>query len=81
MLKRIEKQNILKSGFDGFYTYFASNGFTDASRSSTWKELNDWAESQKLVFIPSIGFLLLFFILFILKFFLKFIWNVLNFFF
>ena len=52
-----EKDSIffIKSGFDGFYTYFASNGFTFGSTSKNWKYLSDWALSNGKLFIPCVG--------------------------
>lgn len=48
---------MLKDGcFDGFYTYFASDGFTGGSRSTNWKDLSDWSKNQKMLFIPSVGY-------------------------
>lgn len=43
------------SGFDGYYTYFASEGFTYGSRTSNWKSLQQYAESKSALFIPSVG--------------------------
>jgi glycoprotein endo-alpha-1,2-mannosidase len=50
-----DKKKILNSGFDGFYTYFASEGFTEGSNSKNWFYLNDWANQNNLLFIPSVG--------------------------
>ena len=43
------------SGFDGFYTYFASDGFVFGSTTSNWKFLSEFAISHNLIFIPSVG--------------------------
>lgn len=43
------------SGFDDFYTYFASEGFVYGSTVSHWKSLSDFAKSQGLFFIPCVG--------------------------
>nr|CAG4718666.1 unnamed protein product [Naegleria fowleri] len=49
-------RNTLKeSNFDGFYTYFAADRFTEGSTSSNWKEINEWASSNYLLFIPSVA--------------------------
>jgi len=46
----------IKDGrFDGFYTYFAANGFTFGSTRSNWQSLASKAEDAKLLFIPSVG--------------------------
>ena len=43
------------SGFDGFYTYFASDGFTYGSSTVNWNSLSEWAKKNNKIFIPSIG--------------------------
>lgn len=50
-----EHQFFLNSGFDGFYTYFASEGFTYGSTPTNWKKLQDWATTHHKLFIPSVG--------------------------
>ncbi|XP_002737017.1 glycoprotein endo-alpha-1,2-mannosidase-like [Saccoglossus kowalevskii] len=49
------KNEIISSGFDGFYTYFATNGFTYGSAHKNWKELSRFAGNAGLMFIPSVG--------------------------
>lgn len=49
------KQFILRGGFDGFYTYFASDRFSYGSNPSNWGDLNKFAKDNDLVFIPSFG--------------------------
>jgi len=49
------KQSILQGGFDGFYTYFASNGFSFGSSTTNWKLLVEFAKAHGLMFIPSVG--------------------------
>ena len=49
------REQLLLSGFDGFYTYFASEGFTYGSSTQNWKSLSDFARSNNLLFIPSVG--------------------------
>ncbi len=41
--------------FDGFYTYFATEGFTYGSTSKNWPDMAAWAESHDKLFIPSVG--------------------------
>jgi glycoprotein endo-alpha-1,2-mannosidase len=48
-------QFILESKFDGFYTYFASNGFTYGSTPTNWPSIAQWANEHNLLFIPSVG--------------------------
>lgn len=50
-----EKRLVLEGGFDGFYTYFASNGFTYGATTSNWKDLAGFAANNNLLFIPSFG--------------------------
>ena len=52
-----EKDSIFfdDSGFDGFYTYFASNGFTFGSTCNNWKYLSKWATNKNKIFIPCVG--------------------------
>lgn len=45
----------LQSGMDGFYTYFASTGFTYGSTPSNWNYLQTWASKNGLLFIPCVG--------------------------
>lgn len=42
-------------GFDGFYTYFAADGFTYGSTRRKWKDLKTIAFFNKMLFIPSVG--------------------------
>lgn len=42
-------------GFDGFYTYFAVDGFTYGSRLSAWPKLKSFAVQTDSIFIPSVG--------------------------
>ena len=43
------------SGFDGFYTYFASRGFSWGSTPEHWPELQRWAAERGKLFVPSVG--------------------------
>ncbi|XP_034940136.1 glycoprotein endo-alpha-1,2-mannosidase-like [Chelonus insularis] len=49
------RSQIKKSHFDGFYTYFAVNGFSYGSTWKNWKDLNKFANDNDLLFIPSVG--------------------------
>ncbi len=46
---------ILKSGFDGFYTYYASEGFMYGSTTSNWPLLAEFSKQHNLLFIPCPG--------------------------
>jgi len=41
--------------FDGFYTYFAADGFTYGSTCANWRKLNEFARSTSKIFVPSVG--------------------------
>lgn len=44
-----------RNGFDGFYTYFAADGFTYGSSSRNWPALRRLASATGTVFVPSVG--------------------------
>ncbi len=46
---------IVESGFDGFYTYFASDGFTYGSTTANWPSLMQFARDRRILFIPSVA--------------------------
>ncbi len=54
MVKEGEEDFFSNSGFDGFYNYFASTGFTYGSTPANWKYLHEWAEKNNKIFIPSV---------------------------
>lgn len=54
-LKESELADIEKAGMDGFYTYFAATGFTNASTPANWKSMQQWAKEHHKLFIPSVG--------------------------
>ncbi|XP_043939541.1 glycoprotein endo-alpha-1,2-mannosidase-like protein [Protopterus annectens] len=49
------KHDILSGGFDGMYTYFASNGFSFGSSHQNWKVIKTFCDTNNLMFIPSVG--------------------------
>ncbi|XP_069743200.1 glycoprotein endo-alpha-1,2-mannosidase-like isoform X2 [Narcine bancroftii] len=49
------KNEILQAGFDGMYTYFATNGFSHGSSHQNWQAIKDFCDSNNLMFIPSVG--------------------------
>lgn len=49
------RSDIKQAGFDGFYTYFASNGFSYGSSWKNWKSLASYAFKSSMMFIPSVG--------------------------
>ena len=46
---------VVKSGLDGFYTYFASDGFAYGSTTSNWPKMSAFARKYNLIYIPSVG--------------------------
>lgn len=54
-LEKESLDDILVSGFDGFYTYFGATRFTEASDPATWKYMQSWAENNGKIFIPSVA--------------------------
>lgn len=55
MVDMQHRYHIKKSQFDGFYTYFATNGFTYGSSWKNWKSLSKFAAQNGLIFVPSVG--------------------------
>ena len=55
LVNKKDTDTIKESGFDGFYTYFASRVFTYGSAPANWKELKALASKANLLFIPSVG--------------------------
>jgi len=49
------RADIKTAGFDGFYTYFASDGFTYGSSWKNWRSLTSFARKSSLLFVPSVG--------------------------
>lgn len=49
------RYHVKKSQFDGFYTYFAANGFSYGSSWKNWNNLSKFARQNGLLFIPSVG--------------------------
>ncbi|XP_035152252.1 glycoprotein endo-alpha-1,2-mannosidase isoform X2 [Callithrix jacchus] len=55
LVEEKHKHDILQSGFDGIYTYFATNGFTYGSSHQNWANLKLFCDKYNLIFIPSVG--------------------------
>ena len=55
MVEFTHKDYIDIGGFDGFFTYFAVNGFTYGSRWNAWSRLKSFAVQTNTIFIPSVG--------------------------
>lgn len=55
LVERQHKSDLMKAGFDGFYTYFATDRFTYGSTWGHWREIMKFAKDRGRIFIPSIG--------------------------
>lgn len=54
-VKESDGQSLVEGHFDGFYTYFASDGFTYGSSTRNWPVLAKFAQEHSMLFIPSAG--------------------------
>ena len=54
-VKENEERFILEGGFDGFYTYFATDGFTYGSTVRNWPRLGEWARNHEKLFVPCVA--------------------------
>jgi len=54
-VEKNEENFFTQSGFDGFYTYFGATGFTYGSTPANWPYLQQWADSNHKIFIPSVS--------------------------
>lgn len=55
VVEQSHQVDMIDSGFDGFYTYFASSGFTFGSSRENWGILSNFAKENNLLYIPSVG--------------------------
>uniref|UniRef100_A0A8D0C8B8 Glycoprotein endo-alpha-1,2-mannosidase n=1 Tax=Salvator merianae TaxID=96440 RepID=A0A8D0C8B8_SALMN len=55
LVEEKHKHDIHRSGFDGIYTYFATNGFSYGSSHHNWPSLKAFCDTKNLLFIPSVG--------------------------
>ena len=54
-VKENEQAFMTEGYFDGYYTYFATDGFTYGSTINNWPKLAEWAQQNDKLFIPSVG--------------------------
>jgi len=54
-VKENEERFMLEGGFDGFYTYFATDGFTYGSTLKNWPKLAEWAGHHDKLFVPCVA--------------------------
>lgn len=55
LVENRDYRDILIGGFDGVYTYFATNGFSYGSTQSNWRAIKDFCDENEMLFIPSVG--------------------------
>lgn len=55
MVDEKHKRDVLTAGFDGLYTYFATNGFSYGSTQRNWESIGTFCEDNGLLFVPSVG--------------------------
>jgi len=54
-VKEHEQRFFLDGHFDGYYTYFATDGFTFGSTLANWGRLATWASEHEMLFIPCVA--------------------------
>jgi glycoprotein endo-alpha-1,2-mannosidase len=52
---RDDGEALFAGGFDGVYTYFATDGFTFGATTSNWPALAAFARTHGLLFVPCVG--------------------------
>ncbi len=52
---RLDGEFTVKSGFDGFYTYFGTDGFVYGSTTSNWQHMSEFAKENNLIFVPCVA--------------------------
>lgn len=55
LVERQHKSDLVRAGFDGFYSYFATNRFSYGSTWGHWREIMKFAKERNKIFIPSVG--------------------------
>lgn len=55
MLQLQDGNEIINGGFDGCYTYFASDQVSQASQPANWPAIARWAEEHDMLFVASVG--------------------------
>ena len=55
LVEQSHQKQLEECGFDGYYTYFASDGFTYGSTTDKWRSLALHAKAHGKLFIPSVG--------------------------
>jgi len=55
IVDRTHVDQLVRCGFDGYYTYFASDRFTYGSTTSNWAAVAARAQQTGVLFVPSVG--------------------------
>ena len=55
IVDKAHRQSLVNAGFDGMYTYFASDGFSHGSTTARWRELADFCREHSLRLSISVG--------------------------
>ncbi|XP_037096608.1 glycoprotein endo-alpha-1,2-mannosidase [Syngnathus acus] len=55
LVEEKHQREVLSAGFDGIYTYFATNGFTYGATQRNWQALRAFCRDNGLLFVPSVG--------------------------
>lgn len=55
LVDRTDAGRLIRCGFDGYYTYFASDRFTYGSTPGHWASLAAQAQQSGMLFVPSVG--------------------------
>ena len=52
---RLDGEFAVRSGFDGVYTYFGTDGFVHGSTTTNWRDMSAYASEHDLIFIPCVA--------------------------
>lgn len=55
LVEHRHRREVREAGFDGFYTYFASDGFSYGSSWRNWRSLAAFARASSLEFVACVG--------------------------
>ncbi|XP_061700667.1 glycoprotein endo-alpha-1,2-mannosidase [Syngnathoides biaculeatus] len=55
LVEEKQQREVLRAGFDGVYTYFATNGFTYGATLRNWRAVRAFCDDNGLLFVPSVG--------------------------
>ncbi|XP_061551589.1 glycoprotein endo-alpha-1,2-mannosidase-like isoform X1 [Phycodurus eques] len=55
LVEERQQREVVSAGFDGVYTYFATNGFTYGATLRNWHAVRAFCDDNGLLFVPSVG--------------------------